>query len=301
VRRALRELIADDSRRVNREALHAAGRLRDPELVGLLLEKLRVPDHRAAATDALVLYAESVIPRLLDELEGVDAVPLQLSIVRVLSRMEIQAAVDGLVGVLPSASRALHHAVLRALKRLRSRAHDLRFPEAALRRQLSEEVAYQLGLRRAISAQPDSREPADRLLFRALMEKRKESLDAIFGLLALIYPYEDMQNAFAAVSSDHHRARANAIEFLDNVLTRHDKERVLPLLENEVRVGAGRSSRRGLDELARGRDAWLRACAVFSAGRDPAFSDLVTGALNDPDPVVREAARACVNHSEAAC
>jgi HEAT repeat protein len=303
-------LARDASPRVVKRAIRSAGRHTDPALVSELSERLGDRSSRGPAIEALIACGPSAVARLAPELRGSRSTQEKLSVVRVLSRIEDQTAVDGLSAALPDSSGGLRHALLRALNRLRVRGSALAFPPTLTRDELQQEVRYHRALTRLVKLQPEAQGPADKLLLRALREKRDDSLELVFRLLALLYSPKDMHNAFAAVRSRHPRAKANAIEFLDNVLAPRDKRQVLPLVEAPGRSGLPNSKRRsvrageakpGLAELISGRDAWLRACAVFCGSGDAALRGPIEDALRDPEAIVREAAAFALSHPSPPC
>ncbi|MDP9000293.1 MAG: hypothetical protein M3O46_09300, partial [Myxococcota bacterium] len=76
----------------------------------------------------------------------------------------------------------------------------------------------------------DSRRRAiARLLAGLLDDKLRQSLERAFRLLKIDYPSEDIHGVQVASLSRDARARANAGEFLDALLTRHDQQRVREL------------------------------------------------------------------------
>ena len=70
------------------------------------------------------------------------------------------------------------------------------------------------------------------LLGRALDEKLTRTLDRIYRLLGLLYPWKDIAAARWAIERGNARARAGAIEYLDNILASHVRKRLLPILED---------------------------------------------------------------------
>ena len=145
---------------------------------------------------------------------------------------------------------------------------------------------------------------SQRLLRRALEEKQRQNLSRTFRLLGLQYAQHDMYLAFLGFVSGEPTTRSSALEFLDNVLTREFKSRLLPLLdyttEGQALVHGRQVSGRhiadwqqGLEYLVRGADQWLRTCAIYTI--DPADErqvELVRSVQDDPHPVVRETAAA---------
>ena len=112
-----------------------------------------------------------------------------------------------------------------------------------------------------------------------------------------------MFNAYGAIASQEEKIRANAVEFLDNVLQKDLKKYVFPILEHstvEMETLRGRelfglrieSRDQALVQLIRGRDPWLKTYALFSCmgTTSPELERLIEDARTDRDPIVRETA-----------
>lgn len=299
----LAELASDSSPAVVRQAIRSAGQLMDPEMIDFLLSRLTDRYARAHAIEALAQYGPAIVPHLRQRLGAEHPLPLQLSMARVLGRIRHQAAVDCLLSALDESEGSVRHALLKSLNELRSRGTELRFESERVDAQLEREIGQHQRLVRAAAVHSRPVSTGEKLLLQALHEKRQSSLEHVFRLLGLRYLPSDMENAFIAVMSDHRRARAQATEFLDNLLAGRDKHRVLPLLEPEPPSRSPEpdkdTKRRSLLELMQGSDAWLRACAVYCAAPERRELIAVRRALEDPDLIVRETARLVLSrHSE---
>jgi len=97
----------------------------------------------------------------------------------------------------------------------------------------------------------------------------------LFRLLAMSHPPEELYAASRALNSPSARIRANAIEYLDNVLTPAYKRLVLGLVEEKpTRDGVARALRdlgespadwpASLERQASSDDDWLAACALHT-------------------------------------
>ena len=78
----------------------------------------------------------------------------------------------------------------------------------------------------------NDRSRQDTLLARALGEKLDRAVDRIYHLLALIYPWKDIAAARWTLEHTTGRARAGALEYLDNLLTGQMRKRVMPVLDD---------------------------------------------------------------------
>jgi CRP-like cAMP-binding protein len=116
------------------------------------------------------------------------------------------------------------------------------------------------------------------LLQSLLEEKRARARDRVFFMLALIYPRRDVMAARWEIEHGDPRAKASAVEYLDNVLSGPLRRRLMPMLEdltNEERVSRGnvilRTRPRDVEEtlliLINSDDEVVSAAAIDLVGR----------------------------------
>ncbi|MEJ2721916.1 MAG: Npt1/Npt2 family nucleotide transporter [bacterium] len=297
-------LMDDPSPSVASEAITAAGRTGDREFIPRLLQKLSEKRYRTAAAEALATYGDRIIGTLIDYvIDPTVPGPIRSRICRVLSQIPSQLSVDALAHALGKVESEMRFHVIKALNALRSRHPDLKFGHESLDAALLDEtVSYYTILQiLEVYGRPDT--PGERLLVRALTEKIDQNLERIFRLLGLRYPPKDMYSAYLGIVSTQREFRASAIEFLDNVLKKDTKRYLLPIMDDidqGTKVKKGRElfgiTLKDVDEslefLIKGKDPWLRACAIYSLSGNspPALRRLVEQCERDPNPVVRETA-----------
>ncbi len=301
----LLRLAEDPSPAVARQVIESVGQTRDRDLVPWLLTRLSDRRYRSDARRALVAFGPSILNPLSGLLADETAdLSLRRSIPRVLSEIPAQQSVDLLVACLERAPLPLKYPLVKALNKLRARHPALRFDGGRVDALLVEETRSYCEILQVLHAHRGARDgAATRLLRKALAEKRDQNLERIFRLLGLRYPPQDIFNAYRGVVSGDGAARANALEFLDNVLDRDKKRYLFPFLEQvpmEVVLQKGQelferrieTREQALDHLIRGPDAWLRACAIYNAPEADSLHlrGLVEEARRDPDPIVRETA-----------
>jgi len=97
-------------------------------------------------------------------------------------------------------------------------------------------------------------------LRRCLRETRRGRLERIFQLLALLYDLRDIMGAWLRFVGGDRRRRADAAEFLENLLAPHHKIMLAGLREPPNPVIGERST--ALRGLIRQENDWLRSCAV---------------------------------------
>jgi ATP:ADP antiporter, AAA family len=313
----LLELLEDQCAAVVEQAITSTGLLGDPADIGLLVAKLADRRYRSPARQALSRYGAAG----LEELGGLLLDPraelrVRLALTRVLSDVHEQAAVEVLLGVLGQEGPLLELLAIRALSRLRSKSPELAFDEHAVEAALERDLALYFRLFQAAELyRPLQGSPGTLLLKRVLAEKHGRVMERIFRLLGLQHNSRDIYHAYLGLVSGQPRRRANALEFLDNVLPRSTAERLLPLLDYAsadaaIETGArywGRawsSRHQSLEWLLAQPDGWLRACAAYSAGETdmPAMRESLTRLEDDPDDRAREAAaRALALFRDSSC
>jgi AAA family ATP:ADP antiporter len=271
-------LVQDEDAGVARQAMLAAGKAGDAELVtpliALLARRVLAPD----ASRALAQYGDALVPELERRLHD-PTVPLEIRrelpgvLVRIGTPLAQQALIEGLL----QTDVTLRHRVLTSLNKL----HDLH-PEIAIDRQVIELVlaaeiaghyrSYQLmGPLRAGMGEEDA-------VFHGLQLAMEQELERIFRLIGLLFRGASLHDAYVGVRSSNPGVRANALEFLDNVLDPDLRRLLVPLLDNQVsieeRIAAAnrlvgapfQTAEEAVETLLASPDPWLRNCGVYAVG-----------------------------------
>ncbi|MGH7467878.1 MAG: Npt1/Npt2 family nucleotide transporter [Longimicrobiales bacterium] len=261
------ELAADADAGVARAALHSAGQLRSAALIPVLIQGLGSARTRTAARLALALHGERVAEPLTRALlDQQTPNPVRRQIPLVLSQIPTGEAVSALMRsyVAPETDQVLDFRTLKALSKLRARNPTLPFDRAQVLTALSGEVAAATRyatLRRTMDGQAASSAAAP-LLLRALDEAWAERREGAFRLLGLLFPPDGMRDCHQALANTNGRARANAIEWLEQTIGHELFQRLEPLLRE------ARSSTISPVELASNlaavrsdNDAWIARLA----------------------------------------
>jgi ATP:ADP antiporter, AAA family len=308
----LSDLIRDPVTTIAREAICSVGKLRKRRMVPDLLDRLANHELSGDSAKALGQFGDAIVGALQDHISD--------SSVPVAARREIPAILVN-VGT-PSAARVLQENLLERDTTLRFRMiralnklHRLH-PEVELDTQMLETVlaAEILGHYRSyqildkLGPVNDSQDP----VVRALSESMHQELERIFRLLGLLYPHLDVHSAYLGLQSKKVTVYDNALEFLDNVLKSQVRAMLVPLLDGRITVAqraaiADRfvrakveSQEQAVGALVASDDPWLRSCgayAIGSMGMRSLESEL-NRCLNDPDPLLRETARAAKQRLE---
>ena len=301
----LAELMTDPAPEVVEQAIASLGQIGAAEHLPYLIEKLGDRRFRRASRQALVAYGEKGLEELENHLrdEGVRGA-IRQGITRVLSDVPEQKAVDLLLDNLGKVEPQIEFLLIKALSRQRERRAELSFDSKRVETALGGKVEEYYRILQILQLyQSEGGGTAWQLLRKVLQEKQDQLLESIFRFLGLQHPQRDMYHAYLGLISGQPRLRASALEFLDNVLPRREKEQLLPLLDSPTMEEAvasvahlfGRPLQyraQALDWMLNSRDGWLRACAAYSAleGGSAARLERVRPLSQDPDERVREAA-----------
>jgi ATP/ADP translocase/HEAT repeat protein/CRP-like cAMP-binding protein len=229
-------LIADEDVTVAREAIRSVKQFEpiDPVFVPGLVALLGHRGLKAVARDALVSSGDAVVPPLHHFLDDRDEDPwVRRHIPATLARIPVQASMDALAGALAEPDGFLRFKVLTAMERLRRDGSPLACPPAPLEDLVAAETARYANYL-TLGHNLLTHEPAasSSLLKRALDDKIERTIDRLYRVLGLMHSVRDVAAARYAIEHGDRRARAGALEFLDNVLPRQVRRRVLPVLED---------------------------------------------------------------------
>lgn len=273
-RRLLIPLLTDSSLEVAQEALRSVRQLGNSDymFVPVLISLLRHPRLRQNARDLLVGYGEATLEALGHFLRDQGEYPaVRRNIPSAIARIHCPRAAELLLGALADPDRQLRFEAIAGLGTMRRRQPGLslrREPVEALVLSECEKSAYYATLRQNCFGghMPDR----GRLLGRALGEKEVRSIDRIFRLLGLIFPWQDIVAAQWSIERGG-PARARALEYLDNLLPGPLRKRILPVLE---RSHSGTATPSGRSDSPAG---------------EAVQADSLRQLIHDPDPVVSAA------------
>ena len=135
------------------------------------------------------------------------------------SRIYRQTSVNELLEMLEDEQTRAE--AVRELYRRRSYLSDLEFAEEKIERILKAEIKTY-------------RKRSKQIKERAITAEAQQSLERVFRLLGLLYPPADIYYAYHAITSGSMHLKANALEFLDNVLHPDIKRSLIPVIEVSV-------------------------------------------------------------------
>ena len=309
--------INDDDPDTVRQAILSAGKSKESEFIPVLIPFLGNKYLRRQAREALAEFGEPVILPLTGylELESSDR-NIKLAIPRVLSLIGSQKSVKLLLTHINQNDLLLRYEIIRALNRLKNKFPDIKIDKQAVTKGIYNETKeyynlltilnYRLSdIKRGIKNinEDNSGESAHKLLIRALNEKLDDNLERIFRLLGLNYMPQDMYNAYLGVMSRRSDLRADAIEFLDNVLEPKLKRLIIPIVESgspellwqktqDIFRVELKDDTQCFEFILKSNDNWLKVCTLhyLTETGNSDYRNQVARMTNDYDPMIKETA-----------
>lgn len=290
---------------VRLSAIRAAGELQSPEMIPHLLEQLHDDASAGPAAEALGRYGDVAFEPLRDTLLNAQDSDVRARIPAIMQYLATPEVAEVLLEHLEEPDSGVRFAVLQALNRLHAMGIDFVIDEQAFDEAIFVELreAYRFYTLREELGKAGT----NPLLDDALKGYQNLALERLFFLLDIKYPEFKLEPVRQSIEAGEAN-RAIAIELLDNVLERDERDRLLPLLEAPVdqvleiarkRFGIqAMSAEQHLLRLSRHSDVWLRSCAILQIGylgradlRQP-----VIDALQADDAVLRETALVALKH-----
>jgi len=305
-------LVRDSALPVAREAIRSVGELRKRRMVPDLLDLLANHELAADAAKALGQFGDTIVGSLQDHLAD-PSVPIvaRREIPAILVSVGTALAARVLQENLLERDTTLRFRVISALNKLHRLHPEVEPDTQMLETALAAEIighyrSYQILAK--LSPVPDSQDP----MTRALDESMHQELERIFRLLGLLYPRLDVHSAYLGLQAKKVTVYDNALEFLDNVLKPQLRAMLVPLLDGRISV-AQRSAiadrfvrakvenqEQAVEALVASDDPWLRSCGAYAIGTLglKSLEGELNRCLDDPDPLLRETARAAKQRLE---
>ena len=298
----------DSSAEVVREALASAGKIKELAVVRDVIMRLGCPKTKGAAHQALIQYGEIAVETLREVLLDPNASrDVRLNIPSTLSQIASPAAMNALLNGLNQQDGSLRYRIIVGLEVMARRLPNLRIDRHTIELTIDAEAShyYRRFLTFFVLFGDDTEGSMNNgsLLDQVLLENMERERERVLRLLSLIYRPDDMGNACSALRSGNPVKKAQAIEFLDNLLSGDLKRRVFPLFDDAPGVERfqrflsllGLKSFDGesaLHELLKQDDIWLRAAALWEVGlrRLQPFREEIQKYLKSEDPLLKETA-----------
>jgi ATP:ADP antiporter, AAA family len=284
----LPRLLRDEDPQVVEQALLAAGKTRNRDVLPTVIEKLANPHLMGAARAALIEYGDRAVGTLQDYLnDDAGPLPVRKQIPGVLARFGTAKAATILANSMIHSDAGLRFDVLKAMNRLRKDDPALLPPNEEISDMLeAEAMGYYRSFQilaafdpKSFAAGKSGLAPGDEsVLTRALRERMEHEVERLFRLLALLYPPRDIHNAYAGLTSGQSRVQANALEVLEHLLRAEHYRLLACALDPDIglkeklhfaeRLCHARveSQAEALRILLHSEDRWLCACALHAVG-----------------------------------
>ena len=269
-RRLLIPLLYDANLEVAEEAMRTVRQLgiADFIFVPTLISLLRNRRLKSSARELLVGYGEPILNILGHFLRDPEEdIWVRRHIPGAIARIPCQRAMDILIGALDEPDGFLRFKVIEGVGMLHRADTQLAFDRELIESLVLKEASrhsYYQALHRELCRHGEL--PKDSLLARALAEKITRAEDRIYRFLGLLYPWKDIEAVRGTIQRSDARSRSAALEYLDNVLARGIRKRLMPLLEGPAPGAA--SSETGAPSKA-GADRHRRHSAAPDTGRRP--------------------------------
>ena len=295
-------LLSDPDPDVRRAALTAAGQVKHPSLLPLVVSGLSDHTTRSAASEALVAYGKLMLPIVDAALSG-DEISEEntVRLVRACQQVKGDEVIALMCRHIDHASNAVRDQIFSALSACDYAAQGPELPAVnnALLREVDQ--GQQILMAQEEVVQDDATAPLHRALDEDLAQVRRR----VFWLLSFMYDARPILRAGSQLVQGSGAEQALAFEMLDVTLSSAHKGLSLPLIDPKLtrskrlellkqqNSAPTLTSDERLEELIRHSDqAWIRACAIYAVGLGGAngMMPLIESSLADPNPVVRETA-----------
>src|SRR5262249_17832184 len=238
LRRYLTMFIRDDSSiAVVRAALAAAGKIKEPTVVRDVIMQLGSPKAKSTAHQALVQYAQTAVQSLREMLLDSKVVhDVRLNIPSTLSKITTPTVMNALLDGLNQEDGSVRYRVIIGLEDLARRLPDLPIDRRVIAAAIDAEATryYRRFLTFFVLFGDESVDSMKNgsLLHQALRENMDREKERVLRLLSLVYQPQDIGSATVALRSGSQLKQAQAIEFLDNLLSGDLKHYIFPLFDD---------------------------------------------------------------------
>lgn len=298
----LGRLLRDESPRVRRAALTAAGHLQRPELWDAVIENLASPYISGDAVAVLTKAGSATESHLTRAFEQhINQRDFLIRLARVCGKIGGEAMIALLKGKINFPDPDVRWQILNALRMCDFRANGEE--SALIYDQITREVQKAAQMLASLSdIQPDE---MTAMLRAALLYEIEQTRWRLFALLSFIYNPDSINRARDNIAHNAAEKRAYALEILDMVVAQELNRLIFPLIEQtdtraQLEALAVFFPQERLDQAERVRvlvaDAtnhyWTQTCALYTAAKsgDIQYVEPVMTALKTTDPLIKETA-----------
>jgi AAA family ATP:ADP antiporter len=285
-------------------SIEALGRFADPRFMHLLCAFLASYWSRKAARKALAFYGDGVVAYMARILQDPKSDPkISREIPLVLGGVRCSSSRTTLAGALYHPDPVLSYRALQALNRIRD-TQELSYAAETFQPVVQFWARQYYSLVNLESVNQSSG-PGEKLLCKALDERKKSIIERIFRTLDLFLPKGDAHYCYRVIIEKRLDLRDHAIELIDTQLDFRLKAILLPLLAESSCAELALAGRRLFNfsdtadavfsEALMETDPWIRCC-VLAAIREwrqvnRGIFESVQRCCGDDNALVRETAR----------
>jgi AAA family ATP:ADP antiporter len=309
--------IKSNSKEIIDTAIISASKTLDHQFINPIISHLSGKDTRKTAIEALFFYNEPILKILLDTIkqETIDIVNAVYAIA-VIEKFASQKAVNTLIKLTENTEHSVKVEAIEALKRLKWKHTHLHIKDRFIVDQILDECnLYQNTLsvihsqiviqyKKKEKTQESNEEYEARMDLIQLLEKRLDrQLQRIFRFLGIKYPPHDVDPILNIILHGKEEQRIHAIEFLDNILDKELKKKLIPVTE-AILIGYSTeekfkklnlnvfSETECYKALLLRKDVKLRLAVLYLIEKtnNPNFKPIVESVLEDSNDKVRNKA-----------
>lgn len=297
----LEALLADENPRVQIGAIQAAGEIKSPFLLPLLVDKLGLHRTARAATLALAAYGAEAVRPLRAVLENpAQRLATCAQIPKILRLIGTQQSLYVLSANLHAPNEKLRSNIVTESANLLRGNRLLVVDSQRIEARIAAETEdyYQQILTATVL---DGRVGGS-LLSEVLHLRIRRSAQRVLTLLAISHPDQPIESIAHGLRSAAAATRANAVELLDNLLEGDLKRPILAIFEDDSLARKLKSGQAHFPRLRQdtftgwlGRlladdDPWTVACAIHQVGvlKLQALTPKLEAFLNADDPLIME-------------
>lgn len=305
----------DHDREISKTAMHAAGRTAGAFFMDQLIQALGSDVTREAAIEALTYYGSGVIAVLREKLlDTTLASHIRKAFPVIVSRIPSQESVEFCFDALVDEDIELRREAVRGLNQLKEFYPDFRVDRLRTVNEIRKEARLYQDTLSILYAQIQANnqdQPAGagsshvaqarQRLIGFLEKKLDADLETIFQLLGLHYASREMLSVYQVLRGQDRDPRADALEFLENLMEPNLKKLLMPIIEVAMWEGISDEVIRKLKirvpsdyecfkMILQGHSRKLKQAVLFlfRQMRDVRYLPLIEIAARDADPGIRE-------------
>ncbi|MEL7832928.1 Npt1/Npt2 family nucleotide transporter [Fodinibius sp. N2] len=228
----IKQLLNNEHPSVVKQAIKSAGKTQDRRFVHDLLLLMGNGIYRKTVEKALKKYGSRIYGTMYDHMVD-NYLPnsTRRYIPWLFSQTVTEDSWDILKMSLKFCSIPIRHGVIKAMVRMRKERDDLRVSDEIISQNVIREIGRYSKLVKAHEVHQKSRVPLTENANEILEYEVDQTFENIFRLLSLNNDINDIENAYKAIVGNDANLKANAIEFIENLISWDIRKVLIPILE----------------------------------------------------------------------